>query len=261
MTDEKRVQNGHHRGFHRRGVAGIDGAENDEGRHEREEAFAAAAHESAQFEFFGFVPAEIVFAGQQPGCGDHGEGHQKAGQKTGREHGGHRQIAQNGVNDHGVAGGDENADGAARGGRRAGVLARITVADHGGNEDGAHGRHRARTGAGDGREEGAGQNGGDAQAAVHAPHHLLDHIHNLLGDVAVFHQRPGHHKTGDGQQRKEVEPVEQGIVDDGHGQDVAAEQGDRRRDGQRHENGDAQQKKDGHRDQGKFKRTHWGFSS
>ena len=133
----------------------------------------------------------------------------------------------------------------------------IAVSDHRGNEDGAHGGHGPRPGAGNGREEGAGENGGDAEPAVDAAHKLLHHVDDLLRDVAELHERARDHETGDGEQREEVQAVEKRIVDDRERQDVPArEDGHHRRDDEGHENGQAEQEHGHQNDERDSQRGH-----
>lgn len=133
------------------------------------------------------------------------------------EHGGHRQVPEDRIDDHRLDGRDQDADGASGRSRRRSVILGIAVADHRRDEDGAHGGDGPRPGAGNGREERAGEDGGDAEAAVDAAHKLLHHVDDLLRDVPELHERARDHKTGDGEQREQVQAVKKRVVDDRQG--------------------------------------------
>ena len=246
---EQRPHDGDHGSLNGRRPAGVDGTEDDEGRRQREPALAAALEENLQVEGRGVhVALEAVLLRQQIRGHDHREGDDEAGNESRREHGGHGQVAEDRVDDHRIGRRDQDADGAARGGRRGGVVLGVAVAGHGGDQDRAHGGDGSRPGARDGGEEGAGENGGDAEPAVDAAHKLLHHVHDLLRDVAELHQRARDHETGDGQEREQVQAVKERVVDDRQGQDVApGEDGDHRGNDQGHEDGQSQQEH-GHKD-------------
>ena len=240
---EQRPHDGDYGRFHGRRPAGIDRAEDDERRRQREPGVAAASEEKLHVEGRGVLVAlEAVPLRQQVGGHDHREGHDEAGDEPCGKHGGHRQVPEDRVDDHRVGRRDQDADGAPGRSRRRSVIPGIAVADHRRDEDGAHGGDGPRPGTGNGREERAGEDGGDAEAAVDAAHKLLHHVDDLLRDVPELHERARDHKTGDGEQREQVQAVKKRVVDDRQGQDIPARE-DRHhgRDDQGHEDRQPQQ--------------------
>ena len=71
---------------------------------------------------------------------------------------------------------------------------------------------------------------------------LNHHVDDLLRDVPELHERACDHKTGDGEQREQVQAVKKRVVDDRQGQDIPARE-DRHhgRDDQGHEDRQPQQ--------------------
>lgn len=96
---------------------------------------------------------------------DHREGHDEARDEPCGKHGGHRPGSDR-VDDHQVWTAPGIGMPVVLGrSRRRSVILGIAVADHRQDEDGAHGGDGPRPGTGNGCEERAGEDGGDAEAA------------------------------------------------------------------------------------------------
>ncbi len=134
------------------------------------------------------------------------QGHQDARQVAAHEQGRDRNTAAgHRVNDQDVAGRDQQAGGGSRRRQSRIELPWIAVLLHRWHHETADGRGGRYGRAGNGPEQGAGNDVDECQSARQHAHHRLGKIDQAVRDTALPHQLPGQYEQRNRQQGKAVE--------------------------------------------------------
>ena len=163
---------------------------------------------------------------------DHSHDDEDQGEEEAGDHAGQKTVADGdaragheAIEDHGHAGRDHDPQAGGNGDGGGGEITGITLLQHTGDQNGAHGGAAGDGRAGNGAEKQGDQHRHNGQAALKSAHQGGAELHQPAGDAALGHDIAGQDKEGQGQVGEGVDAGKHFLGDPDHGHGGIGEDG------------------------------------